>query len=213
MQITMGRDVAGTLVPRHYGVWCAKTGKWGGTVLCSVTEWAGVSWDKVAARKGDATMIKKAIGRTVERLHDRYIHHHQLYRRHALWSISPRLRQAYALEISPSFQSMLKYVMHVMTAMKPGVFLLDMFEPARMSPSTQMYRALRFCDRYSALHPSLDHAAVMVVQHHHFFADEPPLEPGITFGFRSDGKVIFNGKGSEPQTESLPEEFIESLLS
>ncbi|KAF9043615.1 hypothetical protein BDZ89DRAFT_1059535 [Hymenopellis radicata] len=28
------RDIAGNLVPRHYGVWRAPTGKWGGTVLC-----------------------------------------------------------------------------------------------------------------------------------------------------------------------------------
>ncbi|KAF8873090.1 hypothetical protein CPB85DRAFT_601316 [Mucidula mucida] len=75
-----------------------------------------------------------------------------------------------------------------------------------------MYRAIRFVSHYSAQHPSLSNAEVMLVQRHHFFADEPPLEPGITFGFRSYGKVIFNGKGSEPLTESLSEEFIELFI-
>ncbi|KAF8875018.1 hypothetical protein CPB85DRAFT_1568348 [Mucidula mucida] len=47
------RGVAGDLVPRHYGVWRAQTEDWGGTILCSVTEWAGNTWDEVAAVRRD----------------------------------------------------------------------------------------------------------------------------------------------------------------
>lgn len=35
------------MVPKHYGVWRAHTGDWGGTILCSVMEWGGVPWPEL----------------------------------------------------------------------------------------------------------------------------------------------------------------------
>ncbi|KAF9003166.1 hypothetical protein BDZ89DRAFT_1169565 [Hymenopellis radicata] len=229
------RDVAGILVPRHYGVWRARTGKWGGTILCSVTEWAGIPWDKVAARKGDTTTVKKIIGRTIERLHDHSIHHNRLNHANDLHHLLLRVDKTDAGPITRCFVVDFSKAMTVPCTRNLPIlpidanileetggceealnltFLLRMFENGvEVSSSTQMYRAIRFYDQYSAQHPSLDNAAVMMVQRHHFFADDPPLEPDIRFGFLPDGKVVFDMKDSEPLAKRLPEDYVTSLLS
>ncbi|KAF8917328.1 hypothetical protein CPB85DRAFT_193781 [Mucidula mucida] len=231
------RDVAGTLVPRHYGVWRAKTGEWGGTVLCSVTEWGGVTWDTVAAKKRDTTMVKKAIGRTIERLHNHSIHHNQLHHASQVHHLLVRFDKTDAGTITRCFVVDFSKAAKVPCARNLPIlpidadvydgpegkgceearsvtYLLDMSEPeVDMSPSSNMCRAIRFCERYSAQHPSLDNAAVMVVQRHHFFSDEPPLEPDITFGFRPDGKVVFNVEDSDSVVKRLPEVYVQSLVS
>lgn len=51
------RAVAGVLVPRHYGVWRAQT-RWGGAVLCSITEWAGTSWTQLVAAGSNTPDLK-----------------------------------------------------------------------------------------------------------------------------------------------------------
>ncbi|KAF8900554.1 hypothetical protein CPB85DRAFT_1325382 [Mucidula mucida] len=81
------RGVAGDLVPRHYGVWCTKTENWAGVIFCSVTEWAGNTWDEVAAVRRDMSPLSILLGRTVERLHDRGIHHNRLTNSHQLHHI------------------------------------------------------------------------------------------------------------------------------
>ncbi|KAF8997801.1 hypothetical protein BDZ89DRAFT_1171127 [Hymenopellis radicata] len=214
------RDIAGILVPRHYGVWRGPTGKWGGTVLCSVTEWAGIPWDQVANVEGDFTA-------ETDRPHSSPIQLHHILLRATKKDAEARcfivdFSDAYIAEcrrnlpILPLDANICREAMRC-SETSSVAFLLDMFQRnVKMTPTTHMYRAMRFHSRYSALHPSLHNAIVMAVQRLHFF-DEPPLRPDIQFRFRRNGEaVVWEGDDSEESDElaqRLSEDYIESLLS
>ncbi|KAF8917329.1 hypothetical protein CPB85DRAFT_1285453 [Mucidula mucida] len=231
------RAVAGVLVPRHYGLWCARTKHWGGTVLCSVTEWAGIPWDRVAAMGYDLTSVKKLFGRTVEQLHDFGVHHNHLHYSGQLHHVLFRRDQTTAGPITRCFVVDFSEartvpctrnlpILRVDADIRRDIggcrealdvqYLLEMYEKdVEISPSTHTYKALRFHKRYSALHPSLRNKDVMTVQRHHFFKDELPLDLNIKFDFQPDGKVV-SWKGhkedSDKLAKRLPDDYIASLL-
>ncbi|KAF9487239.1 galactose oxidase [Pleurotus eryngii] len=74
------QDLQGTLVPRHYGLWKCRT-SWGGIVLFSILEWAGVSAYRLLRQdwKGTDTMdYRLACVSAIRDLHLRGIQHGQL---------------------------------------------------------------------------------------------------------------------------------------
>ncbi|KAF8880715.1 hypothetical protein CPB85DRAFT_1340875 [Mucidula mucida] len=230
------RGVAGVLVPRHYGVWRARTGEWGGTMLCSITEWAGTPWTQLVAAGRATTDLAIKLGRSVERLHDRGIHHHTLYipadLHHLLFRVDKTAAGStttcFVIDFSRARMTPCTRNLPILPVdlndLGPTVgceealnliYILRMYhKDVKVElPSSHLYRAIRFVSHYSAQHPSLSNAEVMLVQRHHFFADEPPLEPDITFEFRADGKVVFNRESSDTLTKCLSEAYISSILS
>ncbi|KAF7323772.1 hypothetical protein MKEN_00598300 [Mycena kentingensis (nom. inval.)] len=73
-------NVAGTLVPRHFGMWFMETADWAGTVLFSLTQWCGVPFSRLLGTPYDTLENRLLIGRTFEMLHD----HGILYDSHLL---------------------------------------------------------------------------------------------------------------------------------
>ncbi|KAF7323780.1 hypothetical protein MKEN_00599100 [Mycena kentingensis (nom. inval.)] len=63
-------NFAGTLVPRHFGMWLMETADWAGTVLFSLTQWCGVPFSRLLGTAYDTLENRLLVGRTFEMLHD-----------------------------------------------------------------------------------------------------------------------------------------------
>ncbi|KAF9043642.1 hypothetical protein BDZ89DRAFT_238804 [Hymenopellis radicata] len=187
------KEVAGVLVPRHYGVWRAQTGEWGGMIMCSITEWVGVPWEEISKVKGITDTLRRLAGRTVERLHDHNIYHGRITNRYEMHHLLFRLDnsdtgpepQCFVVDFSRATMDPCSRnlpILPVDTCICPearacletscvaallGMFQMDV-DPA---PETHMFRAIRFHERYSHLHPTLSNREVLMVQRRHFFND------------------------------------------
>ncbi|KAF9047051.1 hypothetical protein BDZ89DRAFT_1058108 [Hymenopellis radicata] len=71
-------ELQGIVVPRHYGIWAAKT-RWGGKIMCAVMEYFdGFPWHCVQRTRWDTLDTQILIGEAVQRLHALGIEHAQL---------------------------------------------------------------------------------------------------------------------------------------
>ncbi|KAF8916337.1 hypothetical protein CPB85DRAFT_1432348 [Mucidula mucida] len=74
------KDLQGVVVPRHYGVWAAKT-TWGGKIMCVIMEYFdGFPWQCVEETQWDTLQTQILVGEAVQRVHALGIEHAQLCR-------------------------------------------------------------------------------------------------------------------------------------
>ncbi|KAK7038225.1 hypothetical protein R3P38DRAFT_3182324 [Favolaschia claudopus] len=62
-------------VPVHYGLWAMNTGDWAGTVLFSLTQYCGISWNELCDTRFNTEANRISVGRAYEKLHDAGIVH------------------------------------------------------------------------------------------------------------------------------------------
>ncbi|KAF7299654.1 hypothetical protein HMN09_00970800 [Mycena chlorophos] len=60
---------AGIITPLHYGMWVMET-DWAGTILFSLTSWAGIPYTNLIQTKLDTPAMQALVAGTFERLHD-----------------------------------------------------------------------------------------------------------------------------------------------
>ncbi|KAJ7078560.1 hypothetical protein B0H15DRAFT_533538 [Mycena belliarum] len=76
-------QVAGWLVPIHYGMWTMNTRDWGGKIFVSITQGCGVSWNELSYTNMNTRANRLLVARTYEALHDYGFEHG------SMWSDNP----------------------------------------------------------------------------------------------------------------------------
>ncbi|KAJ7143567.1 hypothetical protein C8R43DRAFT_568930 [Mycena crocata] len=204
----------GLLVPMHYGMWLMDTGDWAGKVLCSITQWCGQPWSALCRTKMNTRANKILIGRTLEYLHDYGVVHGGISStddlQHFIFDVdAPGLSSAdllngkapcYIVDFAEAHPS------HI-CARKLPVLPLDAFvmdevgcgEMAnityalgfmkishKFSPDCETYKAIKWHDEYSKLHPEWKNSEVLIAQRAKLFEDFPPLYRGLHVWFEGD---------------------------
>ncbi|KAJ7913555.1 hypothetical protein B0H13DRAFT_491393 [Mycena leptocephala] len=202
----------GLMVPIHYGMWVTDTGDWAGTVLFSLSQWCGMSWNELSYTRMNTEANRILVGSTLEALHDHGVHRGGLGNfdnfRHVIIDVHvPGLSQedllngkapCYVVGFSEA------YATHYCTRKLPilplgsyipleevgcdeiasALILLGFMK--KSDTATPVSKALEWHDKYSELHPDVDNMDVAIAQRARLYSDHPPVYPDLDVSFESD---------------------------
>ncbi|KAK7038223.1 hypothetical protein R3P38DRAFT_3262682 [Favolaschia claudopus] len=195
----------GLPVPVHYGIWVMNTGDWGGTVMFSLTQYCGISWNELRSTKFNTEANRINVGRAYEKLHDVGIVHGDFKStrefRHAIVDLfAPGLTEKDALNgKAPCYLVGFSEASanHSCTPRLPILpldscpslhevgcaelcsvfFLLDFAKPPL--ENSLMSRALEWHTEYSKRYPQVENRYVLAAQRKRFYPQFLPLDPSL----------------------------------
>ncbi|KAJ7078594.1 hypothetical protein B0H15DRAFT_860205 [Mycena belliarum] len=224
-------EVAGSLVPIHYGVWAMKTGDWGGKVLFSITQGCGVSWNELSHTKMGTNANRMLVARTCEALHDYGYEHGGMADSYALRHV---LIDIHAPGLAPADRLNGKapcYIVgfsdaragHRCNRTVPIVplevrlpdetvgcqeiaDLLRVFKFVRSTESANpALEVVQWHEEYSREHPDLENFKVMIAQRAKLYPQFAPVHPTYLVAFADEGmyaRVEVTIPGSEEVSET-----------
>ncbi|KAJ7100073.1 hypothetical protein B0H15DRAFT_927638 [Mycena belliarum] len=209
------RDLEGVYVPLHYGLWIMDAGDWAGTVLFSLTQWCGTSWNELQYTTLNTAANRILVGRSYEALHDFGIDCGGLDRvydfRHVIFDVyAPGLTQAqrsngeapcYIVDFSEArADHECKRVVPVLPLgfslsstqvgcreMTDVLILLKFMPLFEPSPSAkQVLAAVAWHSEYSKRHPDQPGWQVLAAQRAKLYPDMPPVHPHFEIAFEDE---------------------------
>ncbi|KAJ7100142.1 hypothetical protein B0H15DRAFT_509812 [Mycena belliarum] len=206
------RGLEGVHVPLHYGMWIMDTGDWAGTVLFSLTQWCGTSWNELQYTTLNTEANRILVGRSYEALHDFGIFCGGLDRvhdfRHVIFDVyAPGLTPAqrlngeapcYIVDFSEAradhsckrtvpvlpLDSILSVNVVGCREMTDALFLLKFMPPIK--PTKQLLEVVAWHSEYSKRHPDQPGWQVRAAQRAKLYPDMPPVHPQYKLAFADD---------------------------
>ncbi|KAK7019504.1 hypothetical protein R3P38DRAFT_3553146 [Favolaschia claudopus] len=191
-------------VPVHYGLWAMNTGDWAGTVLFSLTQYCGISWNELCDTRFNTEANRISVGRAYEKLHDAGIVHGFTTPssfRHAIVDMyAPGLTEKDALsgkapvyivgfsEASMSHQcgrrlpvlpldSCTSRNVFGCTELQKILVFLDFIEPPL--ETSIVSRALEWHTEYSTRYPQVENRYILAAQRKRFYPQFLPLDSSL----------------------------------